>query len=109
MPLPVETISRLSLSSADPGFGWMHKAEIADHIHNPEVFVARGGLHDLFSGWQLDQSRVFQLCVGGDDVLGMVLDGAGGCILRRGTNGRKREGNRDDEDKFGVHSRSSGS
>ena len=34
----------------DARLGRMHKAEVANHIHNPEVFVACGGLHDLSVG-----------------------------------------------------------
>src|SRR5579862_1475144 len=80
----------------------MHKAEVTDHIHNPEVLVASGGLHDLLGRGKLDQCGVLQLCMDRNYILRMVLDGAGGCVLR-GTNRWNSEGNRRDEDEFAVH------
>ena len=50
---------------ADPGLGRMDEAEVAHHIHDPEIFVAGRGLHDLFGWRQFNQGCVLQLGVDG--------------------------------------------
>jgi hypothetical protein len=47
----------------------MHKAEVSNYIHNPEVLVACGGFHDLFGGWHHNEGGVFDLGVDRDNVL----------------------------------------
>jgi hypothetical protein len=34
----------------DTQLRWMDKAEVADHIDDPEVLIAGRGLHDFFDG-----------------------------------------------------------
>src|SRR5712692_2742209 len=65
----------------------MHKAEVADHVHNPEILVASGRFHDLFGGGQFNKGRVFQLRADRNDVLGVILHRARG-ILRYEADGR---------------------
>src|SRR6202044_1534108 len=59
----------------------MHEAEVADHVHDPELLVASGCFKNLFCGWQLNKGRVFQLRADRNDVLGVILHRARG-ILR---------------------------
>ena len=63
---------------ADSLLGRVDETEVADHIHDPEVLVAGRRLHDLLGRRDHDQGRVLELGVDWHDVLGVVLDGAGG-------------------------------
>ena len=74
----------------------MHKAEVADHVDNPEILVARGCLHDLFGRGQFNQGCVFDLGADGNDVLRVILHRACG-LLAEGSDGRNGENNSDDE------------
>ena len=65
----------------------MDEAEVAHHIHDPEILVAGRGLHDLLGRGKFDQRRVLELRVDRDDVLRVVLHGARRRILRDGGNG----------------------
>ena len=62
---------------ADACLGRVHKAKIPDYIDNPEILVAGGCFHDFLGRWQLDQCRVFDLGADGNNVLRVVLNGAG--------------------------------
>jgi hypothetical protein len=74
----------------------VYEAEVANHIHNPEVLVARGRFHDLFRGRHHNQGGVFDLGVDRNDVLGVVLHGAGR-ILRDRRDGCECPGNPSDD------------
>ena len=44
----------------------MHKAKVSNHVHDPELFVTRGGLHDLL-GRGKSKGRGFHLGTNGND------------------------------------------
>ena len=58
----------------------MQKAVVADGVDDPEVLVAGGDLQNLLRGGQLDQRGVAHLRVDTHDVVGVVLDDAGGLL-----------------------------
>src|SRR5690242_4951927 len=62
----------------------MHKAEIANHVHNPEFFVACRRLHYLFGRWHFNQRSELQLRADWDNVLRVILHRARR-LLRHGT------------------------
>ena len=64
----------------DARFRRVNEAEVADHIHNPEILVAGRGLHDLLGGRDNDEGRVLHLRADGDDVL-RVIGHSAGCGL----------------------------
>ena len=70
----------------------MHKAEISDNIDNPEIFVPRGGLHDLLGRWDLDEGRVLDFRWDRNDVLRMVLNSPGRGILGDRTGRQENQG-----------------
>jgi hypothetical protein len=37
----------------------MHKAKVSNYVHDPELLVTRGGLHDLLGRGKFDKGRIF--------------------------------------------------
>ncbi len=64
----------------DALLGRMQEAVVANGVDDPEVFVAGGNLQNLLRRGQLNQGGVAHLCADTHDVVGVVLDEAGGLL-----------------------------
>ncbi len=69
----------------------MNEAEVADHIHDPEVLVAGRGFHDLLGRRNNDEGCVLDLRSDRHDVLRMVGDVAGCSLGMDGHAGQRGE------------------
>ena len=63
-----------------PSLRRMQKAVVAHGVDDPEVLVAGGDFQNLFRGGQLNQRGVAHLGADTHDVVGVVLDDAGGLL-----------------------------
>jgi hypothetical protein len=77
----------------DTRFRRVNEAEIANHIHNPEVLVSGRGLHDLLGGRDDDQGRVLDLGADSNNVLRVIGHVARGSLC---IDGDTRQSDEDD-------------
>ena len=85
----------------DAGFGRMNKAEVANHIDDPKILIARSSLHDLLCRRNFNQRRVLQLGKDRHNVLRVVLDGARRGVLGECGGGRSESKSKDK--RYAVH------
>ena len=78
----------------DASLGRMEEAVVAYSIDDPEVFIAGGDLHDLLRAGQLNHGRVVHPGTDAHDVVGVVMDDAGGLLaVSHGRGKAEQEGN----------------